>query len=605
MKYIVLMLLFVQTMVFAVLPQQDGESPEKIKQQEKLRWQASGGQADVKFMYEKLKDMHIHVSPAPEFPNKHWDYNHLVYPISNSSALEIKMPYGVIEEVTSGVLAIDSNFTLTYGKHSIKVNSFKLVPNKKPSNKSDIVTFNLVDQNNHHLFNIDSVHIEYNKDKGLLLMSNMDLFATKKLAQLLHFPELENQVIGQIHTYNKLSIPNNAETELKGGFCANRPIWPPNADVDVQLIDIGSVQWMRNIGVDKIIIAPSARLKNIGSAEVPWHEQFSGGFPPYNSDQHPFLNWAIYREINSRFEQMAISGVKHAFLTINSNCGATNCNDSHILWLNCEDVYGTGNNDSSLALGPRQEIGAFAGTWDNCGSFFDPNCIGSHQVSSNGTDENRLAVNNAKLTDVNNSAVFMQAWYLIRDDVNIFNSMGYRSLNPQFSNSTWSMNMGASFANGAALDNYVPKNTISTMQSSQTIASNEGHFTVAVKVVDLGAGLYRYNYAIENYDFDPRFNKFIIPLHQNSSLTDTVFNDPDEDVFNDWTFVRNNGMLEITGDVTNEQNWGMLYSFSFTTDVAPVVNSIELNAAQAVLNQSVTVTVLIPDLIYINSFETP
>ncbi|HFC30679.1 MAG TPA: hypothetical protein ENJ44_06530, partial [Oceanospirillales bacterium] len=209
MKYIILFLLLAQTTVFAILPQQDGESPEKIKQQESLRWQATGGQADVKFMYKKLSDMHIQVSPKPQFPNKHWDYNHLVYPISKKSALKIKMPYGIIQEITDGVLAVDSDFSLTYGKYSLKVNSFKLVPNKSPTNKSDIVTFDFVDQQNHKLFTIDSVHIEFDKAKGLLLMSNMDLFATQELAKLLHHPNLAGQVIGQLHTYSKLSIPAN------------------------------------------------------------------------------------------------------------------------------------------------------------------------------------------------------------------------------------------------------------------------------------------------------------------------------------------------------------------------------------------------------------
>ena len=95
-------------------------------------------------------------------------------------------------------------------------------------------------------------------------MQNMDLFATQELAKLLDTPMLENQVVGQIHTYNQLDIPENAITEMKFGSCANRPLWPneSNAEVDVELIDIGSVQWMRNIGNDKIVVAPSARLRN-------------------------------------------------------------------------------------------------------------------------------------------------------------------------------------------------------------------------------------------------------------------------------------------------------------------------------------------------------
>jgi hypothetical protein len=507
------------------------------------------------------------------------------------------------------MLLVDSDFSLTSGQYTVKVNSFRLVPTPSPTNPSDIVTFNLFDQNDRHLFTIDSVHIEYDREKSLLLMSNMDLFASKELAELLHTPILENQVVGQLHTYNQLAIPATAQRELRGGSCATHPVWPINAggagDADVQLMTIGSVQWVRNIGADKIIVAPSARLKNVGTADVPWHRQFTGPEAPYSNDQHPFLNWSMYREVDGRFEQIGYSGVKHAFLTINSNC-TINCGDSHILWLGCEDVYGVGNNDSSFDLGPRAEISADTGVWENCGSFFDPKpCTGNHQNSSNGTDENRMTIYESDLTDPDNSGIYMQAWYLIRDDINIFNTMGYRPLSPVASGNGWNMGAG-SFTNGAALDNYMPPNTMDTMQASSRIKTGEGQFTVAMKVADLGNGMYRYNYSVENYEFDPRFISFNIPLSDSSVMADTVFSDPDHDLANDWQFVRNNNVLTIQGNVNNEQDWGMLFSFSFTTDTAPEQGVFTIDVANPVINSILNATVLVPeanDLIYKSGFE--
>jgi len=600
--------------LLAISWQAIGKSPwlesldlEDKQQQLDLRWQAYGGQVDLKFMYDKLNSMHIQVLPRPEFPNKHWDYNHLVFPISEQSKLELQMPYGNIEKVTAGNLAINSNFSLSNGIHSLQINSFKLQPTEKPVNGGDIVTFKFIDQDQRHLFTIKSVHIEYDSDKSLLLMSNMDLYATKELAKLLNKPILENQVVGQIHTYSKLKIPENAKRELVGGTCASHPIWPPEADVDVALTDM-SVHWVRNIGSDRIIIAPSAVLKNVGNADVPWHEQFSSPEPPYNTDQHPFLNWSMYREIDGRFEQLGYSGVKHAFLTINSNC-SIDCGGSHILWLGCEDVYGVGNNDSTYSLGPRSEIAADTGVWDNCGSFFDPvPCSGSHQNSSNGTDENRLSVFNSDLTDVNNTAMYVQAWYLIRDDINIFNSMGYRSVNPVPIGGGWTMNTGATFSNGAALDNYVTPNSLSATEASQTVETGEGQFTVAVKVVDLGGGMYRYNYAVENYEFDPRFISYHIPFADSAILTDTVFVDPEHNASNDWQFSRSSHVLSINGNAQNEQDWGMLFSFSFTTDMAPVIAEFSIDAAHVnelvnSANPTVVAMSLIPDLLYKSGFE--
>ncbi len=611
-KIILIAVSILSTQVSALSPWLETLDKENKQQQLDLRWSAFGGQADVKFMYNKLNDMHVTVSPLPQYPNMHWDLNHLVYPISENSKLELQMPYGNIEEVTGGSLAIDSDFTFTNGKYSIKVNSFKLIPAEKPKESSDIVNFKLIDQNNNHLFTVNSIHIEYDREQGLLLMSNMDLFATKEFATLLGNSFLEGQVVGQLHTYNKLSIPENAEVELRGGSCANHPVWPPAGNVDVALTAIGSVQYRsahnsNGLDSDYIVIAPSASLKNVGTADVPWYTKYSGIFDPYNNDQHPLLNWAIYREVDGRFEQMAVSGVKHAFLTINFNC-TIDCGNSHILWLGCEDVYGVGNNDSSSAIGPREEIEAYSGTWDNCGTFFDPMpCQGSQQNFSSGPGQFRAVVNTNDLVDANNSGVYMQAWYLIRDDVNIFNSMGYREITPTAGGGGWSFNPGP-FANGAALDNYVPKNTISAMQSSQTIESREGQFAVAVKVIDLGNGLFRYNYAVENYEVDPQFSQFRIPMLDSPLVTDFVFSDPDDNVTNDWSFNLINNELQVTGSATNEQDWGMLFSFSFTAPSPPVEGVMTIDIANPNATNTVSSVVLVPDLndfdsLFNNSFE--
>ena len=609
--------LIFSTQCFAASPWLDNlNSPDK-QQQLDLRWKAYGGQVDIKFMHKKLNEMSVQMLPKPEFPDKHWDYNHLVFDISNNSKLELQMPYGNIEKITDGMLLIDADFTFFNGQNSFNISSFKLIPTANPTNSSDIVTFNLIDQDNRHLFTIDSVHIEYDKIKELLLMSNMDLYATKTFAQLLHNPYLENQVVGQINTYSKLEIPELAIKDMGRGSCpAGHPVWPPLGDVDVALIDIGDIQYLsshNSSGLDssQIVIAPSARLKNIGTADVPWHSKYSGNFDPYDTDQHPFLNWSVYREVESgRFEQLANSGVKHAFLTINSNC-TVNCGDSQILWLGCEDVYGVGNNDSSSAIGPREEIEADKGIWDNCGTFFDPiPCNNSQQNFSSGAGQFRLKASTSELTDVQNTGMYLQAWYLIRDDINIFNSMGYRSINPTQNGGGWNMNPGATFSNGAALDNYVDPNNIGENEFTQTVETGEGQFTVAVKVIELEGGLFRYNYAIENYEFDPRFIQYQIPFSYGDLLIDTKFVDPDQDDGNNWIITVNDASISVIGNAQNEQDWGMMFSFSFTTDLPPTFGNISIDAAHTdelviPANATMQALTLIPqlDLIFESGFE--
>lgn len=579
------------------------EKIDDIHKQEQLdlRWIASGGEVDIQFMFNKLNTMNISLTPKPHFPNKHWSENHLVFSIQKESQIKLQVPYGNIENVTGGELIVNAKFSLEYFGKKIDVQSLKFIPNIRKKDDVDIATFKLVDQQGRHLFNTNNNHIQYSKDRKLLQMKHMDISASKDLALLLNMPELNAQLLGQVHTYSHLSIPKKAQLEIKGGTCLTNPNFQnPSNFTDVQLTTMGTVSWLNSVSdTSKLYLAPSATLANVGTADVPWYLKFTANSPPYNNDQHPYLNWAVYREIDNRFEQIGLSELKHAFFSTNVNCS---CPGGNILGVGCGDLYGRASNDLSNALGPRTELEAYTGIWDNCGSFFDPiPCTGSQQNSSGGptTGDNRLSIDPNDIVP----NLYMQAWYVVRDDINIFNSMGYKRFNPELINTTWVTNTDPAFSNGAALDNYVPKNTISGMQSSQTIATNEGHFTVAVKVIDLGGGLYRYNYAIENYDFDPEFINFHIPLDDSSSLSDTVFIDPDKNGANNWQFNRASNSLNVIGNVSNTQDWGMMFSFSFTTNAAPAKSQISIDAANPILNQTVSAQSLTPINLFSNGFE--
>lgn len=124
------------------------------------------------------------------------------------------------------------------------------------------------------------------------------------------------------------------------------------------------------------------------AADIPWYSKFSGNFAPYNNDQHPYLIWNLYRlNRDGSIDQIGRSGVKHAFLTLNTNC-IENPGDSHILGRGCANVYSVSNNDSNSALGPRSEIVPASNVWGRCGSVYDTNCDGM----ANATPEGRVKV---------------------------------------------------------------------------------------------------------------------------------------------------------------------------------------------------------------------
>jgi hypothetical protein len=348
----------------------------------------------------------------------------------------------------------------------------------------------------------------------------------------------------------------------------------------------------------------------VGTADVAWWEKFSGSppdyFPPYNNDQHPYLIWNMYREIDNRFEQIGVSGVKHAFWSTNTVCP---CDPGHILFPGCQDKYSVGNNNSSNHLGPRENISVFDGVWNSTGSFFDQNGDGVQDNSSSAVGENRMVVAEADFAD-NTLPYYISSWYIIRDDVNIFNNMGYNQYNITANGNGWNFNQvpNSNFTNGPASDLYVAPNTfdLNAGTASQRIVQiGEGHLTVAVKVIDNMDGTYTYNYMVENHDYDPQVQTISLPLSISASFSGFVFADTDENAGNEWSVTRENNTLKLQSPVGNEIDWGILYSFSFTTNTPPEAGDVKLTGLENAGKEftSSVITPFLDDLIFETGFE--
>jgi len=614
MKLLIVMLL-ISSQTLALSPWLENLNDPLKQQQLDLRWSAYGGEVDIQFYYDLLQEMEIQVNDGQGDANRAWDQQHHRMTIKSLGGLDLQVPYGKLIDVTDGALSLNENLVFSYSGKNHTISQITIVPSKRPKSLGDIARLDVLDQDEQPIFYLDHIHTSLDHDNKRLGLKNIDVKASPYLAKKIGIPYLDGLVIAQMHISTDLNVPSGGITDLsyiRGASCANRPRWssnidPNGLDVDVLLVDM-SAQYRRTVNGNQIVFTPSARLKNTGinNADVPWYSKFSGSFAPHSNDQHPYLNWAMYREIDGRFEQIGRSGIKHAFLTINENC-SLDCFDSHILWPDCEDIYGVGTNDSGGSLGPRDEVNAFNGLWQSTGSFFDPGSTGSQTNSSNGTNENRLVVDEAKISD-NNNVYYFSSWYTIRDDVNIYNGMGYRSYEPVDNNNTWTLSNEGSYVTGPASDAYVAPDTLDeiNMRASTRITTSEGHLTVAVKVFDLGGGDYRYNYMVENFDFDPRLNQYTLGLPDTSKFTNVVFADIDSDSSNDWSMTHTNNIVTLSAPVDNEQHWGKLFSFSFTTDTAPAVGSLYLQSP-SVQNSSIQAPSILvpsfPDLIFEDSFE--
>jgi hypothetical protein len=304
------------------------------------RWHADGGQVNLQFFYDMLGDLEIEVNGASSRASGHWSNTQFLIDIKPFSGIDLKVPYGVLVGADQGAYILDASFSLQHRGHTVQFSGLSLRASEKAKTQSDLLGFELLNDQGQRLLEFHHIHTELDTHNKLLVMKNIDVSMTPELASLLGHEQLAGMVIAQAHIESNLVMPAEGYTDIasvEGSSCAQRPKWPGPAvndpKADVQLIAMSARQF-RNLNNGSIVVTPSATLKNIGGlndADVAWYTKFSGTFPPYNNAQHPFLIWNMYREIDGRFEQIGVSGVKHAFLTINSNC-TINCQDGHILW---------------------------------------------------------------------------------------------------------------------------------------------------------------------------------------------------------------------------------------------------------------------------------
>lgn len=497
----------------------------------------------------------------------------VAFKASDAAHLKMRLLEGRFVDFSGGSVSHVGGPTLRGHDQAISLAGFELRPGPEPQ------SLEILTASGESLFYATLPHYEVHAS-GVFDLFNADLQLTDALAARWKRPDLAGLVVGTLTLRGDVEGWSPSEIPAAPPLCGD---W--SGEQDVALISMSSVQQtFRQNGV--VAITPSATLKNVGTGNVPWNSKFSGTFAPYNNDQHPFLVWALYRETNGILEMIGKSDVKHAFLTINVNCDPGACRQGNILGIGCEDVYSVGTNSGHL--GPRSEIKPNAGTWAHCNepqpntpSHYDqvaPFCSQDNTGGGEGPFEHRLAVTDAELSVVG-AKYFFASWYVVRDDKNLFNNIGWRQLSPALSGSTWSFGFASAFKNGSPLDAWV--NPASPEPGSATSFTQEpgaGTVQVAVKTKALGRGFYQYVYAVHNHDFDPRVDSFRIPLAPGVTVSRLRFHDFDENAATDWTATATPGdaITWTAPDANAHLPWGTMYTFSFIANVAPVAGTTQV-----------------------------
>jgi hypothetical protein len=491
-----------------------------------------------------------------------------------SECMAVDIVDGHLKDFVSGWISHTGGPTLAHGRSAVSMVGFRLRVGDEPR------TFDVVSSTGDNLLLGTLPHYQID-GAGALDVFNVDLAATPRLAARLGVPHLAGIIVGTLTLRARVASPalGVASSALKDPGVLNAcDDW--TGKVDVALIGMDAVQQRARLG-DQVVITPSAVLKNVGTANVPWQARFSGTFPPYNTDQHPYLVWALFRESAGFFEPIGYSDVKHAFVTINSNCAPGSCTLGSVLGLGCEDVYGVGTNSGHL--GPRSEILPHAGTWAHCNfpapntaSHFDqaaPFCAEDNNGSGETALTHRATASDAELS-VAGASYYFTSWYVVRDDSDIFNSMGWRKIVPTRNGNTWSFTFDTQLKQGSILDAFVDPEQQTATRSNVTLKDPAAGTTqVAATATDLGDGRFRYVYVLMNHDFDPKLGSFSIPVDELVTIEDLRFSDGDSNAANDWTVFAVWGQVTFTAPSPAAQlAWGTALTVSFIANTAPINN---------------------------------
>ena len=532
-----------------------------VHAQDLERWELTAPRVTLRFNAGLMRDIGFSM-PAGR-PDKD---GYVAYEIGVDGRLVADAPGSIFRTVDIGELRFTRAPYLASRRGTIPLRGARLVPG------ADAGTYTIVGGDGRAIFTADHQHFAVDRKARTLRVFNVDVRLSAETAALIGQPRHEGLSVAVMEMTAAASIPAGSEERPAGG-CVT-PNWG-NPDNDVSLINLSQVSQVDR-GVGFVAIAPSAVLRNVGATDVPWISKFSPPAPPYNNDQHPYLVWNMYRLSNGRMEQIGMSGLKHAFLTLNT--GGCGCPAGSILWVNCEDTYGVSTNDSTGSLSPRTEINPFTGVWNRCGSIFDPNCDGvqdSVPGFTGASDPRRLAVRESELS-VAGAQYFFDGWYVVRDDVNIFNTMAWRSVTPTFGGSTWSFGPFGAQTFGSVLDAWVNPASPGANAESKRMNTGQGLFTIAVRATSVGGGRWRYEYAVHNHDYDARFGSISIPLPAGATVTNTSFHDVDNDGGTDWVTtvtpgsdIRFHPPKSPLTPARFGQPWGTIFNFGFEVNAAP------------------------------------
>jgi hypothetical protein len=488
----------------------------------------------------------------------------------------------------------------------------------------------VADANGTVWFRLDHAHQYFDRGAGSFAVRYMDLRIAAALARRLGRPEFDGLLVGGMQTAATAFGREPALTTAPASFPfeCTAP-WPTPGEPDAApWVDVRMLHLLSNYEDDTIdgvnsyrcgrddgsghhtlactrdsddglvVLSPDASLRNDGTAGAAWTPKFSAPRAPYANDQHPFLVWNLYRiDADGSLQQIGVSALKHAFHTINYNCG---CEQGEVLYPRCEDTYGGFSNDYPAALAPRSEVIPHTAQWGRCGSLYDKDCDGAADADNGVVPDDgysvkkRMAVREAELSATLHPGArwFIEYWYVVRDDIDPYNNIGLLEITPHkmagqgADPDAWIWKFdGGEFRNGPMVDRWAQLAPVGTYAQVHEQVTASGRIRVASRASPLADGRWRYDWAVFNLDYsraltsgsEPNLrilsNRGLIgvsvPFDANAALGSTLFAGIGAGNGAAWGREREGSRLVWSAPADNPLDWGRTNVYTLITDAAP------------------------------------
>lgn len=347
------------------------------------------------------------------------------------------------------------------------------------------------------------------------------------------------------------------------------------------------VSYGQSSGINAYSVATTSC--NVGTSPLLWLDCGGGA----SCNNHPVISQSMFRLKDGKFEQIGQAWLKHGFCALSENlcggCAGTNCDS---LGVGCSDPYTATRNGSGGAwpLGPKSEVNATTG--------FFPFPAGSSPSGGTATIRGRLQVHTTDIDPAQNAGAlyFIEGQYVTEDDAlagNAMNNASWRQIQVIGGSPTFVVSAAGFPTNQeesviwAWRANDPAVKILNVDIVGEGGAGVNGRFHLGYRHTDLGGGIWRYEYALQNKNSDRSGGSFSVPIPPGVNPTNIGFHDVDYHSGEpysgtDWSVSVGAGSVtwETEAFATNQNanaiRWGTMYNFRFDANASPVNGSITM-----------------------------